>query len=183
MVRFFGLFSKCAWRTHDLSSPLVSKHGTTFNTKPTKPVLPKSRWHSKLIIYYLVCKVRKIMWKSNFHPTMLDFTQNIWLFLPCFSLQNWRVIFEIFRSNFGFAWLNSTIGSLVWDYEWKNWDMFTCSLRSHNFKSVNISGKIRQCDNGKSRNSYGFEAKAKSREIITQLLDSWRAWLIWWPLI
>ena len=107
----------------------------------------------------------------------------IWPFLPCFSRQNWRVIFEVFQSNFGFAWLNSTVRSLVWENEWNNWKLFTCSLRSHNFKSVNIYGKIRQCDNGKSRNSYGFEAKAKSREIITQLLDSWRAWLIWWPLI
>ena len=35
--------------------------------------------------------------------------------------------------------------SLVWKNEWNNWEMFTCSLRWHNFKSVNIFGKIQQC--------------------------------------
>ena len=69
----------------------------------------------------------------------------MWPFLSCFWRQNWRVIFEVFQSNFSFAWLNSTTGSLVWENEWINWEMFTSSLRSDNFKSVNISGKIRHC--------------------------------------
>ena len=41
----------------------------------------------------------------------------IWPFLPHFSPQNWRVIIEVFHSNFGFAWLNSTARSLVWENE------------------------------------------------------------------
>ena len=39
----------------------------------------------------------------------------------------------------------SAARSLVWKNEWNNWEMFTCSLRWHNFKSVNIFGKIQQC--------------------------------------
>ena len=38
-------------------------------------------------------------------------------FLPNFSRQNWRVIFEVFQSNFDFAWLNSPVRSLVWENE------------------------------------------------------------------
>ena len=34
-------------------------------------------------------------------------------FLPNFSQQNWRVIFEGFQSNFNFAWLNSTSHCLM----------------------------------------------------------------------
>ena len=75
----------------------------------------------------------------------VGFLSKIWPFLLCFSRQNWRVIFEVFQSNFGFAWLNSTVRSLGCENEWKNWEMFTSSLRSHKFKSGNISGKIWQC--------------------------------------
>ena len=66
-------------------------------------------------------------------------------FLPNFSRKNWRVIFQVFQSNFNFAWLNSTGRILVWENEWNNWEMFTCSLCSHNFKSGNIYVKIWQC--------------------------------------
>ena len=40
---------------------------------------------------------------------------------------------------------NSSTRSLVWENERNCWEMFTSSLRSHKFKSGNISGKIRQC--------------------------------------
>ena len=33
----------------------------------------------------------------------------------------------------------------IWENEWNNWEMFNSSLRSHNFKSGNISSKIRHC--------------------------------------
>ena len=66
-------------------------------------------------------------------------------FLPNFSQQNWRVIFEGFQSNFNFAWLNSTSRSLGWENASNKWKMFTNSLRSYNFKSGSISGKIRHC--------------------------------------
>ena len=81
-----------------------------------------------------------------FHLTVLDLPK-LWPFLPHFSRPNWRVIFKVFQSNFDFAWLNSPVRSLVWENEWKNWEMLTSSLRSHNLKSDNISGKIRHCDN------------------------------------
>ena len=75
--------------------------------------------------------------------TCEDYTNET--FLLHFSWRNWRVIFEVFQSNFDFAWLNHTARSLVWEIEWNNWEMFTSSLRSHNLKSGNISGKIRHC--------------------------------------
>ena len=81
----------------------------------------------------------------SLHNAQCRILPKIWPILPCFSQQNWRVIFEVFQSNFGFAWLNSTVRSLVWENEWNNWETFTSSLRSHNFISDNISGKIRHC--------------------------------------
>ena len=79
------------------------------------------------------CTLRKI---SNAHCQILP---KIWPFLPCFSRRNWRVIFEVFHSSFKVL-LNfySTVRCLVWENEWNNWEMFTSSLRSHNFKSGNI---------------------------------------------
>ena len=74
-------------------------------------------------------------------------------FLPNFSQQNWRVIFEGFQSNFNFAWLNSTSRSLGWENAWNIREMFTSSLRSHNFKSGNSYGKIGYCV------TYIFEVK------------------------
>ena len=58
----------------------------------------------------------------------------IWPFLLRFSRRNWRVIFEVFQSNFGFGWLNTTVRCLVWENEQKNWEIFTSSLRSHIFQ-------------------------------------------------
>ena len=76
-------------------------------------------------------------WSLLFYSiTVSDFTQ----ILPHFSRQNWRVILEVLLN------LYFTARSLVWENEWNNWEMFTCSLRSHNFKSGNISGKIRHCE-------------------------------------
>ena len=65
--------------------------------------------------------------------------------LLCFSLQNWRVIFEVFQSNFGFAWLNSTVRCLVWKNEQKSWEIFTSSLRSHILKSRQFCGISKHC--------------------------------------
>ena len=83
--------------------------------------------------------------KNSFQSLLTAHCQispKIWPFLPCFSRQNWQVIFEVFYSNFGFAWLawlNSSTRSLVWENERNCWEMFTSSLRSHKFKSGNIS--------------------------------------------
>ena len=70
--------------------------------------------------------------------TQYENSRELWPFLLCFSRQNWRVIFEVFQSNLGFDWLNSTIRCLVYKNEQKRWEMSTSSLRSHITKKKGI---------------------------------------------
>ena len=100
--------------------------------QPQSVLLLKMKGNYSLIFYQLFIAHCRILAKK-------------WPFLPRFSRQNWRVIFEVFQSNCDFAWLNSPGRSLLWENEWNNWEMFTSSVRSHNFKSDNISGKTLHC--------------------------------------
>ena len=75
------------------------------------------------------------------------FLPKILSFLAKFSQQNWRVIFEVFQSNFIFAELNSTVRCLLWENEQNTWEISTSSLRSHNSKSGHFGGNfLTLCD-------------------------------------
>ena len=80
---------------------------------------------------------------SRYH-TLWDFANNFSIF-PGFLRPNWRVIFEVFQSNFDFRWLNSTVRCLVWENEQKNWEIFTSSLCSYISKSGNFSRIFSYC--------------------------------------
>ena len=56
-----------------------------------------------------------------------------------FLRRNWRVIFLVFQSNFGFGELNSSVRCLVWENERKNWEIFLSSLRSPISKNEQFS--------------------------------------------
>ena len=66
-------------------------------------------------------------------------------FCPAFRDKIDESFLKFFNQTLVLLNLNSTVRSLVWENEWNNWEMFTSSLRSHNFKSGNITDKIRHC--------------------------------------
>ena len=100
--------------------------------------------------------------------TVSDFTENMPIFAPLFATK--------LTSHFGGLTLvlldfYPTARSLVWENGWNSWEMFTSLLRSHNFKSGNISGKIRHCAiqeywTTQSTNDFGYSVKCKMLWVI-----------------
>ena len=90
-------------------------------------------WYRHSITLMSVCMCH--MHGLTPHCTILPKISTFW---PRFSNRNWRVIFQVFQSNFGFGRLNSTVRCLVWENEQKSWEMLTSSLRLHILKSGNF---------------------------------------------
>ena len=77
------------------------------------------------------CSTSRLYSYHNGTNTQYEIIPEILPFLLWFSRRNWRVIFEVFHSNFGLASLNWTVTCIVCRNEQKIWELFTSSLRSH----------------------------------------------------